>query len=400
MTTGALGFQGRRLREARLARGLFKTALADMIGVSVTAITNYEENEDAPQEFRVRELAERLNFPFGFFFRPPFDEDISLVHWRKRDVETKSAREMTEQRMRWICDIYSFLSEYVDFPRPALPDIDVPADFRLISGTDIELAAQTARDCWGLDDHPIQDTILALENAGIPVSSLTISSDKQDGFSFYSEKLGVPFVGLNLLDASSARARFDAAHELGHALLHRNVTSEQATNKQYHKVIEDQAHRFAGAFLFPKDRFLSEVRILSLDYLVQHKRRWGMSISAMIVRAGNLGLVDRQEMASLFRNLTRRGWRGPLREPYDDPKDSPLERPRMLRRGFEALVKERLFDGAALLRELCLPKSEVELISSLDPSFLLSASNRVRVSVRDLSATDLESGNVIKFPGR
>jgi len=399
MTTGAMGFQGRRLQEARLARGLFKNALGDMIGVTSTAISNYESGADSPQIFRVDMLAERLNFPREFFFSEPWQEEIELVHWRSRETETKSAREMTEQRMRWLCELFLYLDQSVDFPALSLPRVDVPDDFRLITAGHIEGAALAARLHWGLGEGPLPDTILALENAGIPVAPFTISSDKQDGFSFVSRLAGRPFVGLNLLDATSARARFDAAHELGHLILHRGVTHEQARSKPFHKIIEKQAHRFAGAFLFPKSSFETSVRHVSLDYLIQHKRRWGISIAAMISRAYDLNLIDDDEKTALFRSITRRGWRGVLREPFDDPNDMPIERPRMLRRAFEALVKDGV-KGSSILSNLSLPQPEVEALAALEDGYLSTGSDlNVRLRGSRLSTVDLESGKVVMFPG-
>lgn len=398
MTIGVPGFQGRRLTEARLARGLFKNALGDMIGVSGTAITRYEEGTDSPQDFRVDDIASKLNFPRDFFFKPAW-EAPSVVHWRTRTSETKNAREMTEQRMNWLQEIFHFYEEFVAFPALDLPQIDLPDDFRLLTGDVIEKAANEVRDHWGLGRHPIPDAILALENAGIPVVGLSIASEKQDGFCFYSDELQRPFVGINSLHASAARARFDAAHELGHLILHRKVTREQSKSTLYHKVIEDQAHRFAGAFLFPSESFFSEVRHTSLDYLVHLKRRWGMSVGAMIYRAYSLDLLDDTEKSDLFTSMTRRRWRGKLREPFDSPDEMPLERPRMMRRAVEAILKEDVFSPNELIKEIALPSSEIEAISGLDTGILESTKTAdLEIHLRRFTTTDLETGNVVRFP--
>jgi Zn-dependent peptidase ImmA (M78 family)/transcriptional regulator with XRE-family HTH domain len=398
MTIGVPGFQGRRLTEARLARGLFKNALGDMIGVSGTAITRYEEGTDAPQDFRVDDIASKLNFPRDFFFKPAWAPP-SIVHWRSRTSETKNAREMTEQRMNWLQEIFHFYEEYVAFPSVNLPQIDLPDDFRLLTGDVIEKAANEVRDHWNLGRHPIPDAILALENAGIPVVGLSIASEKQDGFCFYSDDLQRPFVGINSLHASSARARFDAAHELGHLVLHRNVTREQTNSTLYHKIIEDQAHRFAGAFLFPSESFFSEVRHTSLDYLVHLKRRWGISVGAMIFRAYSLDLLDDTEKSDLFTSMTRRRWRGKLREPFDSPDEMPLERPRMMRRAVEAILQEGIFSPDELIKEIALPCPEIESISGIDTGTLESTKTAdLEVHLRRFSTTDLETGNVVRFP--
>lgn len=79
MTVGVQTFRGERLKEARLARGLFKNALADMIGVTGTAITRYEEGQDKPKPDNLAALASHLGFPPEFFLRPAWSERLEPV---------------------------------------------------------------------------------------------------------------------------------------------------------------------------------------------------------------------------------------------------------------------------------------------------------------------------------
>lgn len=403
MSFGAPNFRGERLKEARLARGMFKNTLGDLVGVTGAAISRYEDGSDKPQAHRVSTIAQKLQFPPSFFLTPAWNETIDLVHWRSRTSESKSAREMTEQRIRWLCEIYSFLHTEVDFSSFSLPDLDIPENFHLISNNTIERAASDLRSHWKLRAEPIPDMTLALENAGIPVATLRIPSDKQDGFCFTSKLLRRAFVGINVENVSCARARFDAAHELAHLVLHKYVTPEQAKIPQAHKIIEQQAHRFAGAMLFPREAFISEVGAVSLDYFCALKRRWGMSISAMIMRAYDLGLTDDEGKAQLFRSMTVRRWRGALREPYDSPRDMPLERPRMLRRGFEAILESGGFAKSTILSALPLPSQELEQLASLDEGTFDGADlNQMPIARLRPAAEmlDLESGNVLQFRRR
>lgn len=402
MTVGVTTFRGERLREARLARGMFKKTLADLSGVSGTAITRYEDGEDKPQHERLKLLAANLGFPVDFFLRPGWMEPLEPVFWRSRASESKSAREMTEQRMKWVCEIFAFLDSELNFSEVNVPSLSLPDDFRLITGDLVEDAAEKVRVAWHLHSRPIKDVMLALENAGIPVASLEIASDKQDGFCFRSASLGRPFVGINTYNVSACRARHDAAHEFGHLVLHGKVTPQQERDPAQRKIIEQQAHRFAGAFLFPKDAFRDEVGYPSLDYFCDLKKKWGISIAAMVFRSHDLGLIDELEKSSLYENMGRRRWRGPLREPFDSPTDMPLERPRMLKRGVETLLLENIFGRSDLLSVLSLPTREIEQITGVERGFLDSAEViELAVSVRSkVKAVDLESGNILEFPGR
>jgi Zn-dependent peptidase ImmA (M78 family)/transcriptional regulator with XRE-family HTH domain len=403
MAIGVQTFRGERLTEARLAHGLYRKTLGDMLGITGSAITRYEEGQDKPLRERVVALSERLGFPEEFFLRPVWQEKLEPIFWRSRATESKHAREMTEQRMKWVCEIFCFLEQEVNFPELNLPDLSVPDDFRRITPDMIEVAADELRQFWNLKGRPIPDVALALENAGIPVINLDIPNEKQDGFCFYSPSLRRRFVGINTHNISCARARYDAAHELGHCVLHRNVTPQQEKDPHLKKLIEAQAHRFAGAFLFPREAFLSEVGFPSLDYFCDLKKKWGISIAAMVFRAGDLCLIDESEKAVLCQSMGRRRWRGPLREPFDQPSEMPLERPRMLRRGVETILQENIFGRAAIRSALSLPQRETEQITGVKPGFFDSADvATLPVVSREmgLKAIDLESGNILEFPRR
>lgn len=403
MTVGVPTFCGQRLTEARLARGLFKKSLGDLIGITGEAIARYETGQDRPQAARLTALADKLHFPEEFFSRPAWPEEFDVVFWRVQSAETKLAREMTEQRARWIAEIFSFLEQEVNFPAQDLIEPDLPTDFRLITPEIIEKTAETLRSHWNLRDRPIPDVTLALENAGIPVIHLDIPSEKQDGFCFKSTLLARYFVGVNVSQLSAARARYDAAHELGHAVLHKRVTKSHLADKAIYKLIETQAHRFAGAFLFPRDKFMSEVRVPSLDYFCSLKKRWGMSIGSMVYRAHDLGLIDSFEKQTLYANMSRRGWRGVMREPFDAPEDMALERPRMMRRAVEAVVEGNVFGKDSLLSAMPLPEVELEQISGLTRGYFRTA-EVVQLPgsarQRELGAVDLETGQVLMFPRR
>jgi len=381
---------------------MFLKTVGDLVGVSGTAITRYETGEDKPQRDRLEAIAAQLGFSVDFFTRPGWHEEFEPIFWRSRAAESKQAREMTEQRMKWACEIFSFFEREVNFPPLNLPDVPLPEDFHLITGDMIESAADAVRKHWSLYDRPIPDVALALENAGVPVLSLDILSEKQDGFCFRSATLARPFVGVSTNNISRCRARYDLGHELGHLILHRHVTPQQERIPTFKKLIEQQAHRFAGAFLFPKSCFLREVGYPSLDFFCDLKRRWGMSIGAMIYRAFNLGRIGEAEKTALYQGMSKRKWRGPLQEPFDEPELMPVERPRMLRRAMETVLRESIFGIAAVQSELPFPPNEIELIVGLEKGALTPApvvEFATPARKRGLQIADLETGTILEFPG-
>ena len=99
------------------------------------------------------------------------------------------------------------------------------------------------------------------------------------------------------------RGRMDAAHELGHLLLHRDgrVCGQEA---------EAEANAFASAFLLPKDTISRELpRTPDLHRLLALKPRWGVSVAALVRRGFGLGIYSEWQYKSAFIELSRRGWR-------------------------------------------------------------------------------------------
>jgi Zn-dependent peptidase ImmA (M78 family) len=149
-------------------------------------------------------------------------------------------------------------------------------------------------------------------------------------------------------------------------LLHRRVDRRRVNSKTDWKILEQQAHRFAAAFLLPAKSFVDELWAPTLDAMLSRKERWKVSIAMMIVRCEHLGLVNLDQVKRLWINYNRRGWRG------DEPLDNELkfEEPRILRRSLEALVDERIKTKEQIVEDLSLPTRELEELSALPIGYL------------------------------
>jgi hypothetical protein len=121
----------------------------------------------------------------------------------------------------------------------------------------------------------------------------------------------------------------------------------------------------------------------------------------MINRAFDLDLITKETKAWLFREMTIRRWRGQGREPFDT--EMSVERPRMLRRGVEVALQAGLFAKATIRSELALPPREIEALVGLDEGALTGSSlaaPAITLKRSEVSAIDLESGNILEFPRR
>lgn len=358
MKRGVINFVPSRLSQARSRRGFKKKDLATELGVSGEALRSYENGDASPLPDKVRRMSEILNFPARFFSTPRVKVGSPHVFWRDLKSVTKGSRDAVDARVEFACEIFSVLDEYVEFPELNLPKPRLPEHWADITDYDIEAAVEICRLDWGLGEYPIPDMTLALENIGIPVLAPMIDNRKQSGFAHWDEVTGRPFIGHNKRSTTAARARFNLAHELGHILLHRSVTREDLENAGTFSYIEKQAHRFAGALLFPRNAFYREVRYASLAVFEHLKRDWNIAITAQIKRAKDLGVIDENRAKSLFIAAGREGYRSANGEPYDDTV--PIEEPRMLRRAVDAIEDAGEMYLKTLKYRVPLPREEVQ----------------------------------------
>lgn len=374
-----------RLAEARVGRGLSATGLASLLSVTPQAVSNWEAGKHAPRAEVLAAIAARLELPERFF-RSPRVLDQSPIFWRSFAYATKSSRAESEQRFRWLQDIVRYLHAFLEFPPIHLPVFNVPASIEQLDNRRIEQMALEARDFWGLGDGPVSDVVLLMENAGVVTGRLSMGHSALDAFSQWSQLDGLPYVVLGD-SKTAARSRLDAAHELAHLLLHRGVMSKSLLTPPMHKLIENQAFRFAGALLLPASSFLAEVWQPTLEVFRSLKERWKVSIGAMIHRCHELGFIDDTQYKRLWMNYYQRGYRE--KDMHDD--GLAHERPRLVRRCFETLLSENVQTKAEILNSLPFRQQEIESLAGLPTGFLTIEESTVMVRAKPA---------VVPFPRR
>ncbi len=374
MKVGTPGFCGERLIEAREARGLTSVGLADILGVSSGAISNYEKNRQSPRPEVMQLISEKLNLPIGFFLEP-CEDALKRIFFRSLASTTKSARTRASRRLAWLQRISRYVRLYFDLPALNLPALDLPRNPLEITDKQIEDAAIKCRELFCIEQGPIADLVTVLENNGIVVSRGLLDADNMDAFCEWDDE--IPFIFLGADKTSAARSRMDAAHELGHLILHRFVEPQQLRTPGFHKLLEQQAFRFGSAFLMPSS-WLKELWAPTLDAFLALKARWKVSIAAMISRSENLGVVNADQAQRLWINYNRRQWR--KNEPLDD-KLIP-EEPRIIKRCLELLLEDRTKTRDQILLDLNLNSRDVEQLAGLPSGFLSSNHGDVFVMPR------------------
>ena len=338
-------FNGEQLRKARVYRGYTVGELAELLGCQRQTISMYENGKSTPGDISVVfNISRVLNFPPQFFSEDGVKLDEGSTYFRALLTTNKKYRNQQEQKLEFLASIYSFIQEYVHFPKVDLP--------KFSDGVSPEEAAYVLRKHWRLGDAPISNLIYTVEEHGIIVTSFVTDTDDVDAFSkmIRINEENRYFIGYSRNKTSAARIHFDVAHELGHICLHDWNEDIESLSKDEFKERENQANRFAAAFLLPKYSFSADVVIdrNSLPYYKHLKQKWKVSMAAMIRRAYNLQIIDSDAYQYLVRTMQRRSiWKN---EPLDDILIT--SEPSLLRISVIMLLNEKVFTAKEFIDEL------------------------------------------------
>lgn len=330
-------FNVSRLELARKRRRLTAKALAERAAVSPITLSRLVNGQQVPDEGTVDSLINALGYPRAFFFRedaPPVHPDaasfrsLSGMSARERDAAL-SAGSLAFEMAAWVRSRF-------DLPKPDILDGSQERN--------ASMAARALRQHWAIGERPITHMIKLLEAKGIRVFSLAEDTKNVDAFSCWHA--GEPYIFLNTFK-SAERSRFDAAHELGHLVLHKHGGPGQG------KAAELEANRFASAFLMPHDDVVATVPFVrNLDQLVQAKKRWGVSVSALAFRLHKLGRISDWSYRTFCIQINQRFGK-------DEPDGLAPERSAVWRSVLTALWKEGV-SRDRIAADLDLPADELE----------------------------------------
>lgn len=368
MKTGMQGFIGYRLREAREARCLTQTSLAEIVGVSRAMISLYEKGPSSPSAEVAHKLSQALNVPIRFFLIPVNEEENkSLLAYRSFAATTAVARTGCDRKYEWIKKIFNYCSEFVEFPAVNMPDYNLGNDINKISNEDIERAAIETRNFFRLKNGPISNMVYLLEHNGVRITRFDLNSDALEAFSHWDRKTNrsIPYIVLNSSKDCFVRSRFDAAHELGHLIVHRDINFDIARKTTEFKLLEEQAFLFASAFLLPAESFAEQCWSITLDTLIGLKAQWLVSVAAMLMRVHQLDLIDDYNYKRLWLTYSKRGYK------RSEPLDESLvpEQPVLLGKAINMIVDNQLCTKSEILYDLALSSRDVEDIASLPSGY-------------------------------
>ena len=306
------------------------------MSVTPRTITGWEADEYPPDKDRTRILSDVLKFPISFFelddtAKTPAD----AVSFRSLTKKTAGQRDAAIAMCDIAKDVTNWINERFDIPSLAVPDM---------RDENPVIAATLLRQIWGLGIRPVKNMLHLVEAKGIRVFSLAENCREIDACSFWSDD--VPSILLNT-DMSNERCRFDMAHELGHLVLHKHAAPSG-------RVAENESNAFASEFLIPEESVrANRANYWSVPTLIQKKRLWNVSASALAYRVHQLGFMSDWHFKSVNIELRRRGYKD------NEPNGSRKEQSDILE-----IVLERMREKGMTLRfaanEMCIPESELQ----------------------------------------
>lgn len=340
-------FSPARLTLARELRGITKAEVADRVSKTAAAIGQFENGRARPDAVTLAALALALGVPIAFFARKQIAPLMSIDECHFRSLRSASQRERRRLLAMGtlLCDLLSHVENEVDLPAEEVSRVgETPRSLE-----EIEECAVRVRRAWGLGLGPIPNVITLLERMGAIVSIIPHDCREVDAFSAWHA--GRPLVFLIAHKSAASRTRFDAAHELGHLVMHADVVAGSPE-------LERQANRFASAFLVPRESFLAECpRWLNWPHFYELKRRWRVSVAALIKRAYDLECISESSYRRAFVHLNKTGER--TREKHEPQPELPT----LMAKALEMISDE--YPPDALASILAMPVSDFRKIAGV-----------------------------------
>lgn len=282
-----------RIGLARRRRSLSVAELARRIDVSAQSVTNYEHGRQQPSARTLHAMAQMLDFPESFFHQPCREEILDgSAAFRARSKLSQRRRSAALASGTLAVDVNGWLEYHFELPSSDVPTLEHP---------DPETAADMVRARWELGNVPLPNAVHLLESCGVRVFALPREHSDVDAFSFWH--LGTPYILLNTAKTPE-RCRFDAAHELGHLVLH------SAARETHGPVAEHEANMFAAALLMPAVSIRGYMpQAALLDDVLRGKLNWGVSALALTYRLHELSLLNDWQYRTMCVELSRRGYR-------------------------------------------------------------------------------------------
>lgn len=328
-------FNPERLDLARKRGRKTARALAEETRIPTVALSRILNGKALPTTDQLEAFAKALNYPVSFFMLGDFDTiDTEAASFRSLTSMTARERDASLSAGSLAFEVSDWVGRIFELPSPDILDLSYERN--------ASNAARVLRSHWGIGERPIGNLVHFLESKGVRVFSLDEMTKNVDAFSLWRND--EPFVFLNTFKTAE-RSRFDAAHELGHLVLHRHGGPNQ-------RDAETEANEFASAFLMPHGDVISHVNYInSLADIIRAKKRWRVSAAALAYRLHKMKFIS---------DWNYRTFNIQLRQNYGSSEPEGVEREKS--HIWVSILQELWKDGKTIdfiASELNIPSAEI-----------------------------------------
>src|SRR5271154_811104 len=107
-----------RLKEAREAKGLSQTDLAELADITPQAVSQYESDDKQPEWNTLMKISQHLELPIGYFTseRPDGGNLTTTAFFRSFKSRTKTTHKMLRRWSIWAAQIVNYIGAFVNLP--------------------------------------------------------------------------------------------------------------------------------------------------------------------------------------------------------------------------------------------------------------------------------------------
>lgn len=264
-----------RLEQARKRRRYTQKILAERANISTVTLSHIITGKHSADPHTIKKLVAVLDYPPAFFLQDNVEQiQVSAASFRSLKATTAQERDaalaagsIAYEMADWVRKRFNLpISNLTDCGQYYTPDA----------------AATVLRQHWAIGERPIANMLKLLEAQGIRVFSLKETTKNIDAFSCW--RGSEPYIFLNTVK-SSEQSRLDAAHELGHLVLHRHGGPQG-------REAELEANEFALSFMMPHADVLATISyVTNLNEIVKASKRWGVSFAALNYRLHKMEII-------------------------------------------------------------------------------------------------------------
>ena len=296
---------------ARESRGLSQLELAEKLGLSTSHMSRIEQDFIEVGENHLKAISAVLNYPEEFFYQEGETLPPALA-LRKRNIVAQKVLLPIDAQVNIYRLTIEKLIKAISYSDINLPVLDIEK-----LGSPAE-AARKLRKLWKIEKGAINNLTQVLEENGLFLVNFDFNTERVDGMSILADnKFPIMFSNKRSL---GDRQRFTLAYELGHLVMHLQ------TNPSFTRDISHEANEFSAEFLMPEKDIKGDFKDgVTLNILADLKRKWKVSMQALLYRANDIGVITDNQKRYLINQFNSMNIR--RREPaeLDIPRENPMK---------------------------------------------------------------------------